>query len=99
MTLVHVTSLLNGWWNEKRPIPELLCLLHSEVSEALEAYRNHDKENLGEELADIAIRLFDMVYGLKMQGELDIDYDLEEAIIAKDKINRERGYKHGSKRC
>lgn len=55
---LHETSVLKGWWEEERPIPELLCLIHSEVSEALEAYRNNDDVNFREELADVAIRLF-----------------------------------------
>jgi NTP pyrophosphatase (non-canonical NTP hydrolase) len=37
-------------------VPEKLCLIHSEVSEALEAHRKDDKENFAEEIADIIIR-------------------------------------------
>ena len=36
----HSTAKEKGWWEfPKREIPELLALIHSEVSEAIEAYR------------------------------------------------------------
>ncbi len=89
--LIHQNAIEHGWWETDRPIPELLCLIHSEVSEALEAYRNQDKENFREELADIAIRLLDMAEGLKI--------DLESEIIKKHNNNRGRTYKHGGKVC
>jgi len=99
MCIVHNTALNNGWWDEKRNVPELLCLLHSEISEALEAYRDHDYRGFGEELADIAIRLFDLTKGLLKQGELLASYDFEKEILEKNTINQRRGYKHGNKRC
>jgi NTP pyrophosphatase (non-canonical NTP hydrolase) len=88
---LHKTSVSKGWWEDERPIPELLCLLHSEVSEALEAYRVGDNQNYREELADIAIRLFDMCAA---QG-----IDLEADIHKKHEINKKRPYRHGGKRC
>ena len=54
---VHNTAIDKGWWDFERPVPELLCLLHSEISEALESYRNDipegEKHCLSEELADL----------------------------------------------
>lgn len=40
---------------------EMLCLMHSGISEALEAIRSKDesKNNVGEELSDCCIRIFD----------------------------------------
>lgn len=35
----HLASKSKGWWDGTRNIPEMLCLMHSEVSEALEDYR------------------------------------------------------------
>jgi len=88
---IHKNAKEHGWWEAIRPIPELLCLLHSEVSEALEAYRNDDESNFEEELADVAIRLMDMAEGLEI--------DLEEAILKKHMVNISRPYRHGGKAC
>lgn len=65
-----------GWWTDiktgestvgKRNIGELLCLVHSEISESLEGYRknlNDDKlphrKMFEVELADAIIRIFDI---------------------------------------
>ena len=77
-------------------IPELLCLLHSEISEALEAYRGHATPfkgpgNIGEELADLVIRVrhFCALY----------DIDLEAEIVKKHEFNKTRPFRHGMKRC
>lgn len=88
---IHQNAVDHGWWDTTRPIPELLCLIHSEVSEALEAYRNRDFTNFNEELADIAIRLFDMAGGLNL--------DLEAEILKKHEKNKGRPYRHGNKVC
>jgi len=80
-------------WNRRddRGVPELLALVHSEVSEALEAYRNRDEDNFREELADVIIRVLDMCGGLG----IDIEYE----VMKKHKINLGRPYRHGGKRC
>jgi hypothetical protein len=79
MTESHRIALAKGWWEKlpsgelkPRSTAEILCLYHSEVSEALEAYRdpNHQPaeiwfgesgkpEGLGIEIADLLIRLAD----------------------------------------
>lgn len=66
-----------------------LMLIVSEVSEALEALRNNNNQNFKEELADIIIRTCDLAGGLSI--------DLQEEIIKKIKINKDRKYKHGKK--
>jgi len=86
---IHDNAIAHGWWDKFRPIPELLCLIHSEVSEALEAYRNGDRENIAEELADIVIRTLDTAGGYGI--------DLEEEVIKKHEINKSRPYRHGGK--
>ena len=88
---IHDNARNHGWWETQRPVPEILCLIHSEVSEALEAYRNQDIDNFREELADIAIRLLDAAEGYGI--------NLYEEIIKKHEINKGRPYRHGGKKC
>ena len=41
---IYLNNVTKGWWEDtNRNIGELLALVHSEVSEALEAYRDGDK--------------------------------------------------------
>lgn len=88
---IHENAANHGWWDEERTVPELLCLIHSEVSEALEAYRENDWEHIGEELADIIIRTLDMAEGL--------GFDIQAELIRKHHINLNRTYRHGGKAC
>ena len=60
------------------------CLLYGEVGEAYDAYRK-GKDDLGEELADIAIYLLGL-------SEI-LGKDLEEEIENKVQINKNRKYK------
>ena len=60
------------------------CLLYGEVAEAYEAYRKK-KDDLNEELADIAIYLLGLS---EMFG-----FDLEEEIVKKVEKNKKRVYK------
>ena len=36
---IHQNAVDHGWWEEERSFPEIIALCHSELSEALEAYR------------------------------------------------------------
>lgn len=83
------TAKSKGWHDEPRETGTLLALIHSEVSEALEADRKGDAENFVEELADVCIRIFDLC------GSRGID--LEKAILEKMKRNKTRTHKHGGK--
>ena len=79
------------WENETYKIPALIALIQSEVSEALEGFRQNDKENFREELADTLIRVLDCAGGLGL--------DMDEAVRAKLEKNKTRGFRHGGKRC
>lgn len=85
----HANAKEKGFHDEPHNVPTLLALVHSEVSEALEADRAGDPENFAEELADICIRVFDM------SGALGID--LESAIDYKMAKNKQRPRKHGKR--
>ena len=37
---VHKNAVEHGWWEGERTFPEIVALIHSEVSEALEEYRD-----------------------------------------------------------
>ena len=71
----------HGWAIDK--IPEEFCLLYGEVSEAYEAYLKK-KDDLGSELADIAIYLLGIS---EMLG-----FSLQEEIVKKMEINIHRKY-------
>lgn len=92
---VHENAIAHGWWETKRPVPELLCLIHSEVSEALEGHRKGlvegQKGCLGEELADIVIRVFDMAEAYEI--------DMVKQVSEKHEYNKTRPYRHGGKVC
>ena len=69
----HNAAVKGGWWHESngkkkdRNVGELLCLIHSEISEAMEGarkglYDSHlkNKTMMEVELADAIIRIFDL---------------------------------------
>lgn len=85
----YETAKSKGWHDEPREMGTILALIHSEVSEALEADRKGNTDNFVEELADVCIRIFDLC------GFMGID--LESAISKKMEYNKTRTYKHGGK--
>ena len=94
VTECHRIAKNNGWWEKPREVPEMLMLCVTELSEAMEEYRNPDGFNtflFTEELADTIIRIFDMAGGLEL--------DLPELILAKMEKNKTRPYRHGGKRA
>ncbi len=94
----HANARAKGFYDPPPSIVERLCLIHSEVSEALEAHRDgHDAflivdgkpEGVPSELADIVIRVVDMATYL--------DVDLDKAVRLKMNYNATRPHKHGRK--
>lgn len=100
---IHQNNTTIGWWTDiktkeslksdngihKVNIPEKLCLVHSEISEALEAFRDNAQDTklphrsgLEVELADAVIRIFDLSAGLNL--------DLCGAIYEKIEYNKTR---------
>lgn len=108
-----------GWWTNlqtgeslltevegeyKRDIPEALCLIHSEVSEAMEGYRKNlpddhlpHRSMLEVELADAVIRILDLGCGLGLDigGALaeKVAYNMNRADHKKENRLTENGKK------
>lgn len=91
ITRAHKTAVDKGFWrgverNDKHLVV-LLALVIAEVGEAIEELRVGNRVMAETELADIAIRLFDLAGGYEI--------DLEKRILDKMAKNDLRPQKHG----
>lgn len=94
---LHQTSVEKGFWDgptDTGVVNTKLLLIHSEVTEVMEAIRKDKGElEVVKELADILVRTLDLYAGM-MDAELVHDslHDVFEMILEK---NKERPQKHG----
>ena len=110
--VVHQNAVEHGFYetasaNKLEEIPEKLCLIHSEVSEALEVYREvgfmPQEAFAAPRYTESADRKkptgFDsemadiIIRTLDLAGFLGID--IERAVMEKHKFNASRAFKHG----
>jgi NTP pyrophosphatase (non-canonical NTP hydrolase) len=95
--LLHETAIEKGFWDNPKNFDVFgnkLALVHSEVTEVLEAIRkNKGSEQIVEEMADILIRTLDLYAAMRNAGF--VKHSLDEVLFNKMSINKSRPQKHG----
>ena len=96
--ILHEIAIDKGFWDGEYNHDKIgmkLALVHSEVTEVLEAIRkSKGSESIVEEMADVIIRLLD-VYGA-MRNKDDVRHSLDEVLENKININKDRPRLHGN---
>lgn len=83
----YLTARANGFHDKKREFGTIISLIHSELSECLEAHREGNWPGVKEEFADVIIRVADTC------GAYNID--LESEVTKKMRYNKQRPHLHG----
>ncbi len=96
---VHLIAKSKGFWDgdvNYDKIGNKLALVHSEVTEVLEAIRkDQGSEKTVEEVADVIIRLVDVYQAMINTGQ--INHSLDDVLERKILKNMERPALHGNK--
>jgi NTP pyrophosphatase (non-canonical NTP hydrolase) len=96
--VLHETAIEKGFWEGPRNYDQIgnkLALVHSEVTEVLEAIRkNKGSQEIVEEMADVLIRLLDLYAA--MRNATFIEHSLDEALFVKMEKNTLRPKLHGN---
>ena len=96
--LLHETAIEKGFWDKPKNFDVFgnkLALVHSEVTEVLEAMRkNKGSEEIVEEMVDILIRTLDLYASMRNGGF--VEHSLDEVLFKKMEINKDRAKLHGN---
>jgi NTP pyrophosphatase (non-canonical NTP hydrolase) len=96
---IHPVNVEKGFWGPPVMMDKYvakLALIHSEVTEVLEALRkSQGTDKVTEEFADIFIRTLDLYDTLVDAGEADPH--LTQVILTKMETNKSRPAKHGNR--
>lgn len=96
---IHETNVEKGFWGDPEIMDKYVAkisLIHSELTEVLEALRkSQGADKVTEEFADVLIRTFDLFSTLVEAGEAEPR--LYDVMRSKMRTNKERVQKHGNR--